>query len=627
MLRSKKAILSLGMMKATVDMLLSTVTGKNTEGTKKIVPKVELDANAIREVDKGPVDKYTVTILDYLLIRNNFENQTNLKTQLGKKQELADKILLSEENNTVKALTKLKTMDTHHTSSLKDHIVGSSVSLKLKQALIKKIMPTGEIPSNFQIIVKLIKSIIPVYIIGAIVAEYYLDIALAVGMYSAFIETDTTGFSFSPYFLGIFLVTCLTLIISYMAMIFIGSYKTYFSIKATYQKIFYGFALILTPIFYPMCSYIFNLKRHWNTQDNFEKYLHNEVIAVQYQIILNQMTVVKTLLENMPQLCVAFLLALSEPLREKVEKFQYPIIVFLFIYIKPIFTIVSKAWQISTFHKNKRDRKVGLVGSILVCLSVFFCTVSRVFAVIFCIIFSSCFPDIPFFLYWLSNAGIYQNEITPFVRETVYQANVSYAPAIFLVILLVVYPIVYYHMTKYLLLKQMNTHNDHSFKVQVLIAITNNFCPLKPKLNFPISEVNNHTNAKINIVIYSSFFFINLLYLIFPFICYGTSFFTTTLPVLDELIRYYRFKNSAGHLPLSFPRQLPTLFLYGHIIFPITSILCFLIGSLLYVVYQVRFHLWASVKPTDVIEFFQGQDTNPKEVKIDQEDKFEMKEK
>ena len=53
MLRSKKAILSLGMMKATVDMLLSTVTGKNTEGTKKIVPKVELDTNAIRKVDKS----------------------------------------------------------------------------------------------------------------------------------------------------------------------------------------------------------------------------------------------------------------------------------------------------------------------------------------------------------------------------------------------------------------------------------------------------------------------------------------------------------------------------------------------------------------------------------------------
>ena len=102
-------------------------------------------------------------------------------------------------------------------------------------------------------------------------------------------------------------------------------------------------------------------------------------------------------------------------------------------------------------------------------------------------------------------------------------------------------------------------------------------------------------------------------------------FFTTTMPVLDELIRFFRFKNSAGFVPPSFPQELPTVFLHGHIIFPATSIICFLMGSLLYVVYQAWFHLWATVKPTDVAEFCQ-EDKKDSKVGIDNDGScFEMK--
>ena len=145
--------------------------------------------------------------------------------------------------------------------------------------------------------------------------------------------------------------------------------------------------------------------------------------------------------------------------------------------------------------------------------------------------------------------------------------------------------------------------------------ITNNFCPLKPKLNFALDKANNHTNAKINAVIYSSFFLTNLLYILIPFICYGSSFFTTTLPVMDELIRYYRFKNSFRNFPQSFPRTLPALILNGHIIFPVTSILCFLAGCLLFVLYQMKFHFWATVRPTDVAEFCQEKEAGLEEAK------------
>ena len=97
----------------------------------------------------------------------------------------------------------------------------------------------------------MVKSALPLYIIGAIALEYYLDISLAKAMYSAFKGTNTTGFSFAPYFLGIFVFTCLTLVVSYMAMVFIGSYKTYFRTEKLYQKVFYTISLILTPIFFP----------------------------------------------------------------------------------------------------------------------------------------------------------------------------------------------------------------------------------------------------------------------------------------------------------------------------------------------------------------------------------------
>eukprot|EP00090_Calanus_glacialis_P041595 TRINITY_DN7366_c0_g1_i1.p1 TRINITY_DN7366_c0_g1~~TRINITY_DN7366_c0_g1_i1.p1 ORF type:complete len:378 (-),score=77.90 TRINITY_DN7366_c0_g1_i1:71-1102(-) len=314
----------------------------------------------------------------------------------------------------------------------------------------------------------------------------------------------------------------------------------------------------------------------------------------------------------MPQLYVAFLLSLSGPLYEKIEKFQYPAIVFIFVYVKPIFTMISKAWQITTLHKNERDRRVGTLGNILVCLSVFFCTMSRIFAITFCVIISSCFPDIPFYLYWVSNAGVFQNEITPYAREILYQADISYAPVIFLALLLVAYPIIYYQVIKHFLLK--HTLNKHSNKIQFLLAITNNFCPLKPKLDFAW-EVNDHHNLIINGAIYLSFFINNILFLVFPFIWYGTSFFTTTLPVLDELIRFFRFKNSFGNFPLSFPTEIPTSILKAHIIFPVSSIVCFLIGSLLFVVYQTKFHLWAKLTPTDVREYKNERSTNESTVK------------
>eukprot|EP00092_Neocalanus_flemingeri_P095476 GFUD01121477.1.p1 GENE.GFUD01121477.1~~GFUD01121477.1.p1 ORF type:complete len:319 (-),score=41.00 GFUD01121477.1:74-940(-) len=252
---------------------------------------------------------------------------------------------------------------------------------------------------------------------------------------------------------------------------------------------------------------------------------------------------------------------------------------------------------------------------------------SRIFAITFCIIFSSCFPDIPFYLYWLSNSPVFKDEITPFVRETLYQADISYAPAIFLIILLVAYPIIYYQVTKRYMLPHSST--KPSYKVLLLLAITNIFCPLKPNLNFA-RDINDHHNLIINGAIFFSFFINNVLFLIFPFMWYGTSFFTTTLPVLDELIRYFRFIDGErfGNNPqptgpilskpsdllsllvdqqrtISLPTKIPTTILKAHIIFPVCSVLFFLVGAVCFIIYQTKFHFWAQLKPTDMSEYKQ----------------------
>ena len=95
---------------------------------------IQADIKTIAVIDRGPVCKDTVSTFDYLLIRNGFENKKNLKSKIQMKSEMAEHILVSEDMDVERALTKLKTMDTYHTSSLKDHILGS-FSLRTKSSV------------------------------------------------------------------------------------------------------------------------------------------------------------------------------------------------------------------------------------------------------------------------------------------------------------------------------------------------------------------------------------------------------------------------------------------------------------------------------------------------------------
>ena len=217
---------------------------------------------------------------------------------------------------------------------------------------------------------------------------------------------------------------------------------------------------------------------------------------------------------------------------------------------------------------------MGMLGNILVYLVIFFCNLSRILAISFCIIFSPCFPDIPYYLYELSNAGVSQDEITPYAREIFYMTDISLAPEIFVMIVVVVYPFIYHMLMKHYLLP--STDDKPSQKIQWRLAMTNIFGPVKPRLDFA-AEINDWHNILINGTIFILFFLTNVLFLMFALLWYGTSFFTKTLPVLDELIRIFRFKNHSHS--------------QSNIICPASSCACFLIGTLLFIFYQQKFHL------------------------------------
>ena len=245
---------------------------------RSIKSRLGTEAKPVVLIERGPASKDTIATVDYLLIRNEFENKENVKASNQVKKDLADQILESENMDKEKALTKLMLMDTHHTSQLKDHIL-QSFSLKIKNTLYDKTFKTQEIPKIWMILYKLGQSALPLYIVGAIALEYYFDLSLATAWYSAFNGTNTTGFSFAPYFLGIFVFTCVTLAVSYLAMVFIGSYTTYFQTEKPHQKVFYTVALIFTPIFFPLSKFMFTLKKVWQPAATFEEYLDKETIS------------------------------------------------------------------------------------------------------------------------------------------------------------------------------------------------------------------------------------------------------------------------------------------------------------------------------------------------------------
>ena len=125
------------------------------------------------------------------------------------------------------------------------------------------------------------------------------------------------------------------------------------------------------------------------------------------------------------------------------------------------------------------------------------------------------------------------------------------------------------------------------------------FCPFVPNITF---RGNSARAGKVRLYL-TNFVMnlaVNIILVTFPLMWYGIHFFDVTLPILDELCRYFVFIRS-NDFPGTFPEVLPVIILNSHIAFPVLSLTNYFLGLLLFLFYRSRFHPQKAV-PANVIQ-------------------------
>ena len=426
--------------------------------------------------------------------------------------------------------------------------------------------------------------------------EYYVDMTSLITFYDAGIYSKSTGFTFAPFMFGIFVISAFVLILAYVINVCIVA--TTLPVEGKMKKLIFS---IFYPLILPLSQAILLIKEYMSKEPwTFARYTRYAAILDNYKLKIANLNVIRTVIENILQLLLAFFLIISFPLRTEVVSSGSPELLVLFI-AKNLVSWMVKSWSLTTYYSILKNTNVGFLGKLVYCLSLFCTLSSRLLSIAFCLLFSSVFPDLPFIFYTLSNQPTYQQTaISPLAIDSLYQAHVSLAPAIAVPIILLSIPLLLCFITFY---AEPMLEEGHSRTDLFFAACINIFCPFFP----PIKFRNNHSrNKRLSLfILYSVFFITNIFLLLFPIVLYGSQFFSLILPIIDELIRFYSFRPTVK-LPPSFPLYLPSWYLYGNKIFPLASVLSFILGVALFVFYSKKFHPWTPL-PKKTIDAFKQQ--------------------
>jgi len=424
--------------------------------------------------------------------------------------------------------------------------------------------------------------------------EFFAEISLLLAIHSAWSSTDSkTGFSLGNFYAGLF-YTNLTLIgLSYLHAVYIGLKNSTPPRKENSifgQWVPFILSRILFPTYFPVIKSFSSLNSFLKRYPTLEIFKQNELIDSKFGQILNQLAISKTILENIPQLIIAVLFFLSDPLKDNVidsnnSVFQDLKTLASFVLFKSILAFSQKSWTLTKYYNSTKGDAFGIVEMLLITASNLFFVMSRVSCLIFCITFSSVYPDLQFYLFNLAQSRTWRlrNIITPVCIEEIYQSNTFFHPALIALLLVVlVSP----------LLTGLNLlvfARDFQLKKTDMLSVSfiNIFCPFFPSENF-----QNRTGTpkiKIFTFLFLIFFIINVTLFTLPLMIYGINFFLNTLSILDELCRFYHFIRS-NEFPKSFPGSIPFHFLYAHILYPTLSITSFVIGFTFRLIYHYKFH-------------------------------------
>merc|ERR1719192_37333 len=114
------------------------------------------------------------------------------------------------------------------------------------------------------------------------------------------------------------------------------------------------------------------------------------------------------------------------------------------------------------------------------------------------------------------------------------------------------------------------------------------FSPFVPNITFR-GNSGKATKARLYVTNFVINLAVNMMLVTFPLMWYGIHFFDVSLPILDELCRFFFFIRS-NDFPSTFPQSLPGFILQSHIVFPVFSLTTFFLGLLSYLLYRNRFH-------------------------------------
>ena len=391
--------------------------------------------------------------------------------------------------------------------------------------------------------ISLLRIVFAVVAVLGTLSDYFLDSQLIFSVFVSWTTVKSQDFPLGGVFRDIFIFLTVIFILSHILSTIVLVHMRRFELTQVKCKLLYALSFLCYPAFYVMSFAVFEAKSLHLPPNNLNEFIDEEIIRFQFSKSINEQKIVENCVENIPQLILLILFSMSVPLYGKVK----PALGIIFFAFKAGVQYFFFSLQVVKFKNIQRHGKIEALGKIMLALSSLFFVISRIASIIFCITFSSFFPDLPYFCYHTAkiletdtNAFSEIEEMPLVLTTSALKAfgsiSISGKPFYFCVATLILSNIVYF-----LLMNQIFSFckEKPSLTSQVLSGLVNGYCPVKQPMTFmhQDSKMNLYYGRRVFTLVLLIYSFTTALLVFIPFLCYGSDLFLTSLPVLDELIR------------------------------------------------------------------------------------------
>ena len=250
------------------------------------------------------------------------------------------------------------------------------------------------------------------FALAGTVADYFFDTQLIFSSYDSWNAITEKEFPLKNWLYGIFVFLAFTISASHIINSCHLWSKKHFHTETLREKACYGISIVTFPIFYLASNFLYMVKKWIHPDENLEDYMNSEIIKYQFQKTINEQKIVEGCIENILQLIMLLLIALSTPLKDKIN----PIFGLEFFFVKSGFALFAICRKIGNFLNFHCDEKTEFVGGMVLSSSYLFFMISRILSLVFCLVFSTMLPDLSYFLFYVSKG----------MREHIYHSNEVY---------------------------------------------------------------------------------------------------------------------------------------------------------------------------------------------------------